>query len=206
MSIILNSQQAMTAPVQQPVRQPIRNGLRSVQQQPSNMNISEFIATDLRARVQSGDGLPESLTLPGLLKLCKQPGCRKIMLRDQPLSGFQPPRSHPAFKRPYRSVRESQDAVLPVPAIAGCCVARPCYRRMLCCPSLLSQDAVLPVPALEPFTVERSRETTLASSEDGAPDAPVDAQNSASCGPINVVKCDPLIVFAKADVGGCSKV
>ena len=168
MSIILNSQQAMTAPVQQPVRQPIRNGLRSVQQQPSNMNISEFIATDLRARVQSGDGLPESLTLPGLLKLCKQPGCRKIMLRDQPLSGIQPPRSHPAFKRPYRSVRESQDTVLPVPAIAGYCVACPCIGT---------------VSALEPFTVERSRETTLASSEDGAPDAPVDAQNSASCGP-----------------------
>lgn len=52
MSIILNSQQAMTAPV----RQPVRNGLRSVQQQPSNMNISEFIATDIRTRIQSGQG------------------------------------------------------------------------------------------------------------------------------------------------------
>jgi len=32
------------------------------------MNISEFIATDLRARIQSGDALTENLTLPGLAK------------------------------------------------------------------------------------------------------------------------------------------
>ena len=78
---------------------------------------------------------------------------------------------------------------------------------MLCCLSLRwNRLCVGTVSALEPFTVEQSRETTLASSEHGAPDAPVDAQNSASCGSINVVKCNPLIVFAKADVGGCSKV
>jgi len=32
------------------------------------MNISEFIATDLRARIQSRESVPESLTLPGLAK------------------------------------------------------------------------------------------------------------------------------------------